>query len=514
MPFQKLTMRSGINSQATPTQNEGGFSSGSLVRFHQGAVQPVGGWATTLDGAFLGGKFAEAARGGWMYQLGSLANPVAAFGTANHLYYVNFISLTVRNAAAYEITPDGLSVGYVSAYDAAVAQDLRCWALDNWGDYLVALPRDGAPYSFLPGTFVFTLPDGRMQTRLAPVQGKATLIPNAPTSVRWMLVGMPERHLICLGSNTAGGLQDPLLVRWSDVEDFTSWTATANNSAGSFRLSSGSTIVSGKRGQNEHLIWTDTGLWSMRFLGLPYVYGFDEKATGCGLVGPNAAVAYNGTAYWMTNEGFCAYAGTVRPLPCAVLREVFDALDLTQISKVCAGVNSQFNEVLWCFPTTSGECDMIVAVDVTSGDWRLDKIPRSTWLDAPQLHYPLAASPDGYLYRHEFGTDAVTGATTTPHPSYIQTGMMDIGDGEAKSFVDQVIPDMEITGGPVNLTVLAQDFPGGPVRSKGPFAIAAGTQRISPRIRGRQIGFRVETASLGTTWRWGATRIRIAEDGR
>ena len=502
MPIQKVSFRPGINRQVTATQNEGGWEDGNLVRFRDGAPQPIGGWVRLIQAAFPG--VCRAIRT-WATLDGTR---VAALGTSAVLYLF-------RGGAYVDVTPADVPPGladvpYGSGWgagpfgkgafgtprNAVVASGaLRLWSLDNWGEELLACPRDGAIYNWRPAAGYGT---------------KAAAITGAPTVNKGVFTGMPERHAIAFGSST-GGVQDPLLVRWSDVEDYTVWVASATNSAGSYRLVGGTEIMGWAAAPQEILVWTDSVLYAMRFQGLPYVYGFFQQGAACGLLAPNAAAVIAGTAYWMGRDGFWTYAGQVRPLPCTVWDNVFRNRNVQQDAKIAAGVNTGFTEVIWLYPSAGAtENDSYVSFDLTTGTWSQGAMARTAWADAGVFPQPMGASPDGILYAHELGADA----DGQPMGAFVQSGFFDLGDGEAFSFVDQVVPDFADQAGPVEITLSAQATPNGAVSRKGPFPVLPGTPYLSPRLRGRQVALRIGSRAAGVFWRLGALRLRITGDGR
>jgi hypothetical protein len=507
MALQRITFRPGINKQATPTLNEGGWSDGNLVRFRDGMPQPIGGWKKQIVAPFAGACRKMHA---WV-TLGS--EKLLALGTSSQL-------AVARGDALFDITPAGLAPGHpdvpygrgfgagpfgrgtFGTSRAALVQSggLRLWSLDNWGEELVACVRDGGIYRWRP-TDGFT-------TRAAALAG-------APALAKGVMVGMPERHLIAFGAG------DPLTVAWSDVENYNVWTASATNSAGSFPLVGGSEIRAWQAAQGEILIWTDTSLWAMRFQSLPTVYGFYRQGSdGCGVISPNAATELDGSAYWMGTQGFFRYSGQALPVPCDVWDAVFLDLNTAQAAKIHCGRNTGWNEVTWFYPSKrSNEIDRYVTLDVVNGRWSLGELRRTAWIDADVYPNPLAASidypgeatvPIGLVYAHEFGNDA----DGQPMNDFVESGFFDIGDGAEISFVDEVIPDFADLSGTVLLTLKSQMFPNGATRTKGPFPVINTTRHISPRIRGRQLALRIESSGSGSSWRLGAMRARIAPDGR
>lgn len=388
----------------------------------------------------------------------------------------------------------------------AFAQQPRTWAIDNWGEEMLASPRDGGIYDWKPS---------------GGVGVRAVILTNAPTLNRWMTVGMPERHVIAFGCDT-GGVQDTMLIRWSDTEDYIDWTATATNSAGSFRLARGNTIQRAQVMTREILVWTDRNLTSMAFVGLPYVYSFQPLGDACGLIAPLAAGVLNGIAYWMSDDHFNYYDGAVHTLECDLWSSVFRNLNKAQKNKVCCAVNSAYGEIIWFYPSASAtEIDSCVIYNL-AGFWyghATGAMPRTCWEDRDVFDYPIAADPNTMrLQYHEFGVDADGAAMTCS----LETGASDIGDGEDFTFIDFLIPDMTAMDGPgagkmvgtINMTLKAWEYPHKAPFIKGPKPVTATTRAVGLRNRGRQVALLIDSGTVGDNWRVNATRARIAPDGR
>ncbi len=503
MALKKLNLRPGIDKQLSPTLNEGGWTDGNLVRFRDGPPQPIGGWQK-LNPALVQGV--ARALHAWA-QLDGSKN--LAIGTTTNLQML-------QDDMLYDLTPPDYAAGAANAAQAAgwsagtwgtgsfgMARDstvnvgsIRLWSLDNWGEELVACPRGGPIYDWQPSTG----PNAR-----------AAILPAAPTMVGSVLTGLPERHLIAFGAEV-GGVYDPMLVRWSDVENYGDWTATATNSAGSFRLGSGSEIVGRLPVAQETLVFTDDTLYGMRFIGLPYVYSFVALSDRAGLLAPNAAVTAAGMVFWMSERSFMTYQGAVRPLPCRVWDAVFGNMNLQQVDKVHAGSNVAFGEVWWFYPSAGSiECDSMVLYNYLNDTWSLGGMARTAWIDVSVLPNPTAVTPGGQLYSHESGTTADGAALG----EYVTSGFIDLSDGDEVAFIDQVLPDFSDQVGAVNITVSAKMFPNdAAAKVRGPFAAAPGQRYLSPRLRGRQLEVSFAGAAAGSVWRLGAVRVRISEDGR
>ena len=348
---------------------------------------------------------------------------------------------------------------------------------------------------------------------------QATAIAQGPVINDGIFVAMPQRQIIAWGSSFTG-IQDPLLIRWCDVNNYTVWVGQVTNQAGSYRIPRGSRIVGALQGPQQGLIWTDIDVWSMQYVGQPYIYSFTEIATGCGLIGRKAAASINGSVYWMGPSSFFSLTGGgVQPVACPVWDVIFQNLDTTQTSKIRAAVNSRFGEISWYYPTTTsgGEVSNYVKYNVNLGVWDFGTLGRTAWIDQSVLGPPIGADPTSlYLYQHETSTDADGAAMT----SNFQTGYFATSEGDYKVFIDQVWPDMKwgpyngTQNATVNLTFYTADYPGGPVTTYGPYNLVQGTSFISPRLRSRLVSIGVGSNDVGSFWRLGNIRYRYQQDGK
>ena len=385
------------------------------------------------------------------------------------------------------------------------------WTLDNWGQILIACPT---------GTVVNTIPlQGIYQWDPTTNAPNATIIPQAPTVNEGLFVAMPERQIIAYGS-TFTGIQDPLLVRWCDINNYNSWNATITNQAGSFRIPKGSRIVGGIQGPQQGLLWTDLALWSMQYINQPYVYSFNEIGTGCGLIAKKAATSMNGVVYWMGQSQFFKLDGSgVSPISCPVWDVIFQDLDLTHLDKIRVAPNSRFGEIAWYYPTTGngGEINAYVKYNVNLGIWDFGTLSRTAWINESVLGPPIGADPASlYIYQHETSPDA----DGQPLLASFTTGYFALSDADVKTFIDQWWPDMKFGyyGGTqnatLNFTFNATDYPGQAPTTYGPFTVNSGTTFFSPRIRGRLVSFSVSSNDIGSWWRIGGNRYRFSPDGK
>ncbi len=383
------------------------------------------------------------------------------------------------------------------------------WTLDNWGQVLIACPLNGPIYEWSP-------------TAGQPI---ALVIPQAPSVNSGAFVAMPQRQIVAWGSTT-NGIQDPLLIRWCDVDDFNQWTALITNQAGSYRIPKGSRIVQGIQAGQQGLIWTDLGLWAMQYVGPPYVYQFNELGTGCGLIGRKAATSINGAVYWMGASQFFKLSGNgVEPVRCPVWDVVFQDLDTSNLDRIRVAPNSRFGEIAWHFPTigNGGENYGYVKYNFVLDQWDYGfnstanpYVARSAWINESVLGAPIGAGLNKYIYQHETSSDA----DGTAMDSYFQTGYFVLSDADVKTFIDQVWPDMKwgyyggTQGANVLLTFYVTDYPGQTPTAYGPFTLTQATTYVTPRFRGRLVSLRIESNDIGSWWRLGNFRYRLQPDGR
>lgn len=389
--------------------------------------------------------------------------------------------------------------GYGQSTGGAVYTTIRQWSLDNWGEFLVACPVDQGIYYWQPAGGI------------AP----ATVVTNSPTKNRQIIVSNPAQILISLGAET-GGSQDHMLVRWCDVANFNQWTAASTNQAGSFRLPNGSQIVGGIQSSLQAFIWTDVDVWSMQYIGQPFIYGFQQIGDGCGLMSMRSMTVAGGRVVWMGRKGFFQMqGGAVSPLKCDVWDILFANLSATQTDKIFCAQNSMFNEVAWFFPSASGngEIDTYIKVNLVEGSWDYGSLIRTAWVDVSVWGAPIGVDGSGLLQQHETSNDN-DGAVLD---SWVQSGDIDIASGEEYVFVDYLVLDAKLSGSgtpTVYLTLSSKEFPNSTPLTQGPYAITPTSTDATPRLRGRQINFKLESTGLGSFWRVGRTRYRVASDGR
>lgn len=491
MPLIPLNIPPGQYRNGTEYQSQGRWRDGNLVRWHEGALRPVGGWRQrgTVD---IDGVVRNIAA--WEDNTGSRR---LALGTHSKLYAMN-VSNTVS-----DITPAGFTAGVVDAtgftgyggstygtglyglpsQEATDITPATTWCLENWGQYLLAM----TPY------------DGKIYEWQLDGATPAAVLSNAPTGCSGMMV-TEERFVFAFGAGT-----NPRNVAWSDRENNNDWTPTATNEAGDIEIQTNGVIMKGLRTRGQSLILTSQDAHTATYQGPPFVYGFERVGTSCGLIAPNAAASVDAGVIWMGNRSFFIYAGgAVQALPCEVSDYVFSDMNTDQSSKVHAVVNSRFNEIWWFYPSgNSVECDRYVAFDYAENIWMTGEIDRTAGVDRGAFRYPLWIAADGVLYEQEVGYDYGT------HTPYAETGPIAISSGEQVMAVREMIPD-EKTLGDVTATFKTRFYPTDTEREYGPYSMANPT---SIRFTGRQVRMRV-TGNTMSDWRVGVMRLDAVAGGR
>ena len=448
---------------------------------------------------------------------------------------------------------DGATVTNGTDYSAwneqtqeGLALDPGMWSLDNFGDKAICLIHDGPVFSW----------DSSLGNA---TETRATIISGAPTASRHMVVSTPDRHLVFFGTETTIGdstTQDDMFIRFSDQENINSYTPTATNTAGTQRLADGSKIMGAIRGRDSILVWTDTALFTMRFVGQPFTFAFAQVGTNCGLVGQNAAVEVDDAAYWMSENGFFRYGGKLESLPCLVEDFVYDDINLASGNQmVSAGLNNLFGEVIWFYPSgTSDVVNKMVAYNYFDSTllkrpvWTVGTLSRTMWKDSSVFGKPHALEYDAATdtsfdvvgntegrtsyYEHETGTDQNKNGTITAVVSNIssgdfditqrvlrgaQTGMPDLrGDGEFIMKVRRFIPDFVSQTGTTRVTLNLRNFPNDSRSSSslGPFDITSSTTKVDTRARARAISLKIENTAADQSWKLGTFRLDIQPDGR
>jgi hypothetical protein len=398
---------------------------------------------------------------------------------------------------------------------------LRIWSHDNFGEDLVMCIHDGGIYYWDASAGL-----GIRAVPLSSLPGASA----APTIAKSVIVSERDRHVIAFGCDPEGspGVQDPLTIRFSDQENAADWATTTTNTAGEIRISTGSEIVGAIQTKQQIVVFTDISVHAMQYIGDPFTFGVQEVSSSVSLMSPNAMVAVGDQVFWMGKNEFYLYDGSVTQIPCDVKEYVFSTLNLEQGLKVYGGHVSSFSEVWWLYPSIgNNENNRYVVYNYEQRVWYYGAMSRSAWLDRGVLSYPIAASPDGSIYYQEFGFQDGSQNPPIPLPAYIESSVVDMGEGDQFMFATRIIPDVTFRNSTtpfpaVTLTMKARNFPGDPfsnnyantVTKTTSIPVEQYTDQVFIRLRGRSMSLRVESNALGTSWRIGDPRLDIRPDGR
>jgi len=421
----------------------------------------------------------------------------------------------------------------VASTGAGAGVDLRMWSQSNYGDYLLMNPRGGGIYLWVPNASPSIFDRAGLLSSTS--SGVYETDAECPTVCNQVLVSDASRFVLAFGVDDYGSsTQDPLLVRWSDQEDYSVWTPAATNQAGSYRLSQGSEITAAHQTRQEILVFTDTAVYSMQYLGPPYVWGFQLMGSNISIASQNAVITANNTVFWMGYDKFYTYNGRVDTLECTIWREVFGNINLDQQGQFFAGLNEGYSEVWWFYCSAgSNAIDRYVVFDYAENIWHYGTMARTAWLDTPLRQTPVAAGYNGQLIYHEVGVDDGTTNPPSPISSFIQSADFDIGDGDRYAFVDKIGPDVTFDGSTVNnpkvnFAVRPRQNPGAPYGPAATPAVTSAqnyvaernyevqefTQLVYVRVRGRQMALRVSSDTVGVAWQLGTPRVNTRTDGR
>ena len=394
----------------------------------------------------------------------------------------------------------------------------RNWSLDNFGEDLIATVLNG-------GTFIWDTSSG-LSTR-------ATALSNAPTASRFSLVSTDTRHLMLFGTETTIGdssTQDDLLFRFSDREDATDYTPVSTNEAGSLRISDGSRIVGAVKSTGQILVWTDTSLHGIQFVGTPFTFGLRQLGANAGLIAQHAAIEVNGRAYWMSDDAFYLYDGIVKKMPCSVQDFVFDDISYTNKHEIVVGLNTAYNEIIWYYPSTNAtQIDRSVIYNYLEGTWYTNSLGRTTWLGAYVYEKPIATEykpavtanvstilglTDGasFIYEHESGNNQADGTAIT---AFLETGSVEIADGDQLMSVNKLVPDLSNLSNTMTARLTLEQYPQSSSNVTSNASITSTTEKVSVRGRGRAVKIRYTTNTVDDTpWRLGSQKLEMRADGR
>lgn len=398
---------------------------------------------------------------------------------------------------------------------------LRHWSQDNFGEDLIFNVRDGGIY-YWDKSLGFT----SRGVPLSSLSGAQA----TPTVAKQVMVSERDRHVIAFGCDPEGnpGVQDPLTIRFSDQENAAEWRALPTTTAGELRLGTGTEIIVAIQTKQQIVILTDVSVHAMQYIGDPFTFGVQEVSSNISTISPKCAIAAGDAVFWMGKGEFYLYDGAVRQLPCDVKEYVFDDINPQQTLKVQAGHNAAFGEIWWFYPSSSSpENDSYVVYNYVQNVWYYGRMARTAWLDRDLLSYPLAAGIDNYLYYHENGLDDGSQNPPVALTPYIESSVVDIGDGDQFMFATRIIPDLTFRNSTnqtavATLTLKARNFPGGayfasdidPVTKTASLPVEQFTNQLFVRLRGRSMSLRVESDQTGVAWRLGDPRLDLRTDGR
>jgi hypothetical protein len=454
------------------------------------------------------------------------------------------------NAAVVQSTS---FIGWGQPATVGIGVQLRLWSHSPFGEDLIFNPRGTSLFYWANAASASTFNRAQLLGPSATIvtkSGSVTTDADCPTVANFVMVSDASRFVIAYGCNDYGSvIQDPLLVRWSDQESFTTWTPSITNQAGSTRLSHGSQIVTAMQTRQEILVLTDTTIYSMQYLGPPFVWGFQIMGDNISIAGPNAIATANNVTYWMGTDKFYMYAGRVQTLPCTLREYVYNDINLEQSYQFCSGTNEGYSEIWWHYcSSNSTVINRYIIYNYLEnswyyGDWNNYQgvsQGRTAWLDSSLRAFPMAitygvtgGSTNAQLLYHEDGADDGTENPSVPIAAEVTSSDFDIGDGHNFGFVWRLIPDLTFDGSFVNnptamFTVLPRANSGSAYGSSNnpnvistqnyqntrSYAIQQFTQQVYVRIRGRQMAFKISSNTLGVQWQLGVPRIDIRPDGR
>ena len=503
----------------TVTQTAHGLTTGDYVYFASIASNPCGIVKAIMQKAF----------------------PIVNTGANTYTISIASITSSTTTSTAASggsvtvYTPAAPARAWNTAATVGVGEQLRLWTNDNYGQNLFIAPRGGPIYYWIANTGVGIRAQS-LQTLSTNAGYSGTYV---PTSTYQVLSSAIQKFVIALGANpyVSGNPTttfNPMLVRWSDQLNEYQWVPDITNQAGEFTFTNGSYIMGARATRQEILIWTDSCLYSMQYLGAPYVWGFNILMDNISVMSPNSMITANNVTYWMGTEKFYMYSGRVETLPCSLRQFVFGDINQSQSYQVHAGLNEGYNEVWWFYcSTNSTQIDKYVIYNYLDRVWYYGTMGRTAWLDSGIRQYPIAADYNNRILYHENGVDDNATQTTVAIDAYVQSSDFDIGDGHNFGFVWRILPDVNFNGSNINnpavtMTIKPRQNSGTPygiannptVTSANNYGTATAyniqefTGQVYTRLRGRQLAFRIESTGIGVNWQLGSPRIDIRPDGR
>lgn len=505
-----LEIRPGLYKNLTEYESEGRYINGDKVRFRDGRPKKIGGWAPLSSSGTISGT--PRAIHAWSTLNGI---PHLCVGTEQGLYVLQENTWTSITPSAFAQGPTNntFSRGFGSGtfgsgtfgqgdVDATGLVPLAQWTMDNYGEDIIACYAGDQPVYWDRS-----------------LGGLATPIGNAPAQVSTMLIHSPTPFVIALGCTGLDAVYNPMLVRWSNGERYAEWDPAAENSIAGFKLlQGGSKLLGGRNVRQGSLIWSDTDCFFMDTTGGTDVFDFSSIGSSCGLVGPHGHVEIDGEVFWMGTDAFYRYAGAaVEKIRTSLDEALFEpgneeSLNRVQKEKTYAGVNTQFNEIWWFYPSEkSTECDRYIVYNYIEKVWYDGTLDRTTWINNEIFSNPIATDASGNVYEHEVGLNA-NGSSMY---SWIQTADFDIEDGDYVQFVDRFIPDIKNFVGSIDVTLVGKEYPQHTEqRTIGPFTLNVGQRYEDFRIRARTISVKYESDGIDFDYKMGKNKLRIKRSGR
>jgi hypothetical protein len=502
------------------TDAAGGYIDGDFVTF-SGATAVGGIAANTLNQEY---QISYTSGNSYTIDVGTNAtSSVTGGGSVSAAYQINI-------GPAFTIPLTGWGSSFWGSgtwgFGAESTESLRLWSQSNFGEDLIFGPRGGAIYYW--DATNGTSSRGVLLSSLGGASG-------VPTVQNYILISDISRFVFCFGANPIGSAtQDPMVVRWSDQEDATNWTPAATNQAGSLRFSRGTEIVTAAQSRQEVLVWTNSSLYSMQYVGAPEVWTAQLVGENISIASQNSVAYSNGVAYWMGRDKFYKYDGRTQPLICNLRKFIFDDLNPAQYDQVFAGTNESYHEVWWFYcSSNSTAVDKYVIYNYIENVWYYGTMARTAWLDSGLREYPLAATYSNNLVNHEIGVDDAETATPQAIHAFVASAEFDLDDGHQFMFIWRMLPDIRFDGSTaenpsavMTLLPLANSGSGynsplseggsnaGTVIRTATLPIEQYTGQVNVRVRGRQLAIKVESTDLGVTWQLGVPRADMRSDGR
>jgi hypothetical protein len=502
------------------TDAAGGYIDGDFVTF-SGATAVGGIAANTLNQEY---QISYTSGNSYTIDVGTNAtSSVTGGGSVSAAYQINI-------GPAFTIPLTGWGSSFWGSgtwgFGAESTESLRLWSQSNFGEDLIFGPRGGAIYYW--DATNGTSSRGVLLSSLGGASG-------VPTVQNYILISDISRFVFCFGANPIGSAtQDPMVVRWSDQEDATNWTPAATNQAGSLRFSRGTEIVTAAQSRQEVLVWTNSSLYSMQYVGAPEVWTAQLVGENISIASQNSVAYSNGVAYWMGRDKFYKYDGRTQPLICNLRKFIFDDLNPAQYDQVFAGTNESYHEIWWFYcSSNSTAVDKYVIYNYVENVWYYGTMARTAWLDSGLREYPLAATYSNNLVNHEIGVDDAETATPQAIHAFVASAEFDLDDGHQFMFIWRMLPDIRFDGSTaenpsavMTLLPLANSGSGynsplseggsnaGTVIRTATLPIEQYTGQVNVRVRGRQLAIKVESTDLGVTWQLGVPRADMRSDGR